>query len=118
MAPMNLPADPASLRRSVYVLLIVVAVAGLSGRIIGVGRVYEPWLSRDPNRPEDTRGNWPATRPQPQPTHGDNDRSRWATVRALVEKHTYAIGHRDFDPAAGTYADSGIVFEDGWKSID
>jgi hypothetical protein len=140
---MNLPTDPATLRRSLYVLLIVVAVSGIAGRIIGVGRVYEPWLSRDPNRPEDTRGNWPATRPEPQPTHGDNDRSRWDTVRALVENHTYAIGHRPIPvalssavaglaaadlwqaaalQAAGSDAriksDTGIVVQDGWKTID
>ncbi|HKI34401.1 MAG TPA: hypothetical protein VKA46_21280 [Gemmataceae bacterium] len=114
---MNL-SDPASLRRSVYALLIVVAVAGVAGRILGVGRVYEPWLSRDPNSANDTRGNWPPTRPEPMPTHSDNDRSRWATVRALVEKHTYVVGHRDTDSATRTYTDSGIVFEDGWKSID
>jgi hypothetical protein len=116
---MNLPPDPASLRRYVYVLLIVVAVAEIAGRIIGVGRVYEPWLSRDPNRPDDTRGNWPATRPEPQPTHGDNDRSRWDTVRALVENHTYAIGHRDgIDPDTNKPIDRGIVTEDGWRTID
>jgi hypothetical protein len=116
---MTLPTDSASLRRSVYVLFIVVAVAGLAGRILGVGRVYEPWMSRDPANPADTRGNWPATRPEPQPTHGDNDRSRWDTVRALVENHTYAIGHREsFDKETRTATDRGIVTEDGWKTID
>jgi hypothetical protein len=118
---MNLPTDPASVRRGVYVLLIVVAIAGLAGRIIGVGRVYEPWLSRTPGKTEeeDPRGLWPATRPEPQPTHGDNDRSRWDTVRALVENHTYVIGHRDgIDPETGKPIDRGIAFEDGWKTID
>jgi hypothetical protein len=118
---MILPTDPASLRRSVYALLIVVAVAGIAGRILGVGRVYEPWLSRDPakSEAEDRRGLWPATRPEPQPTHGDNDRSRWDTVRALVEYHTYAIGHRDgINPETGKGLDRGIVTEDGWRTID
>jgi hypothetical protein len=137
---MSPSSDPASLRRWVYVLLIVVAVADLGGRIVGVGRVYEPWLTRDPNRPEDTRGNWPPARPQPTPTHGDNDRSRWDTVRALVENHTYAIGHRRNRDAVLSSAvacfgsshtldtltaqsvawrlDSGIVTEDGWRTID
>jgi hypothetical protein len=139
---MNL-SDSASLRRSVYVLLILVAVAGIVGRIVGVGRVYEPWLSRDPNNSNDSRGNWPATRPEPMPTHGDNDRSRWATVRALVENRTYIVGHRPLDVTwasavtplgadngleavvlfaaareARLKSDSGIVFQDGWKSID
>ncbi len=118
---MNPSSDPASLRRCVYVLLIVAAVAGLAGRIIGVGRVYEPWLSRTPGKTEqeDPRGNWPATRPEPSPTHGDNDRSRWDTVRALVENHTYAIGHRDgIDPDTNKPIDRGIVTEDGWRTID
>jgi hypothetical protein len=118
---MTLPNDPASLRRSAYVLLIVVAVAGIAGRLVGVGRVYEPWLSRTPGKTEaeDKRGVWPATRPEPQPTHGDNDRSRWDTVRALVEDHTYAIGHREgIDPESGKPIDRGIVTEDGWKTID
>jgi hypothetical protein len=118
---MTLPTDSASLRRSAYVLLIVVAVAGIAGRLVGVGRVYEPWLSRTPGKTaeEDKRGVWPATRPEPQPTHGDNDRSRWDTVRALVENHTYAIGHRDaIDLDTGKPIDGGIVTEDGWKTID
>jgi hypothetical protein len=116
---MNASADPARLRRSASILLIVVSTAGLCGRIIGVGRVYEPWLSRDPARPSDTRGVWPATRPEPQPTHSDNDRSRWDTVRALVENHTYAIGHRDgIDPDTGKPIDRGIITEDGWRTID
>jgi hypothetical protein len=85
--------------RSAYALLIITAFAGIAGHIIGVGRVYEPWLSRDPGKTaeQDPRGPWPATRPEPQPTHGDNDRSRWDTVRALVEDHTYAIGKRPLD---------------------
>jgi hypothetical protein len=117
---MNLLADSASLRRGVYALLIVVAIAGICGRIVGVGRVYEPWLTRPPGASDsDPRGKWPATRPEPEPTHGDNDRSRWDTVRALVENGTYVIGHRDgFDPDTGTPIDQGIAFEDGWKTID
>jgi hypothetical protein len=54
------------------------------------------------------------------PTHGDNDRSRWDTVRALVDHGTYAIGSRD--PARigpnNKYGDEGIISEDGWKTID
>ena len=29
------------------------------------------------------------------PTFGSNDRSRWATVRALVDEGTFVIGRRD-----------------------
>jgi hypothetical protein len=63
---------------------------------------------------------WPAERPAAVPTFGSNDRSRWATVRALVDEGTYAIGSRD--PSTATpdnpYGDHGIVFEPGWTSID
>ena len=34
------------LRRLVYGLFITIAVAAAVGRILGVGRVYEPWLFR------------------------------------------------------------------------
>jgi len=137
---MNLSTEPATVRRYAYALLIIAAIAGLGGRILGVGRVYEPWLSKPPGATDDPRGNWPATRPEPMPTHGDNDRSRWATVRALVDNHTYTIGHRHHNPtglpgavacfgasdplgavglqAAATPIDRGIVTEDGWKTID
>jgi hypothetical protein len=140
---MNLPADPATLRRICYALLIIIAVAGISGRILGTGRVYEPWEFKKPGTDDPLHGDWPTKRPEPQPTHGANDRSRWATVRALVENGTYAIGTRPQettlasavlplaadDPlscsislVAGyqtrTKSDRGITFEDGWGTID
>ncbi len=115
---MNLPADSASSRRTAYVLLIVVAVAGVAGRVVGVGRVYEPWLTRPADAPDDPRGPWRATRPEPMPTHSDNDRSRWATVRALAHDGTYVIGRRDGVGADGKPIDRGIVTEDGWGTID
>jgi hypothetical protein len=46
-----------------------------------------------------------------------NDRSRWATVRALVETGTYAIGSRE-ENADGTYRDVGIVSQSGWGTVD
>src|SRR5262249_5311541 len=55
---------------------------------------------------------------EPVPTFSSNDRSRWATIRALVDHGTYVIGYRDIDPATGKYKDSGIIFEDGWGSVD
>jgi hypothetical protein len=63
---------------------------------------------------------WPAERPAAVPTFGSNDRSRWATVRALVDEGTYAIGRRDPSAVAqdNPYGDCGIVFEPGWTSID
>src|SRR5438132_1381518 len=49
---------------------------------------------------------------------GDNDRSRWATVYALVENGTYVIGHRDYDPTGTHYVDRGIITEGGWNTVD
>jgi hypothetical protein len=80
--------DSCSLRRGVYALLITVAAGAVAGRILAVT------------------------------TMGDNDRSRWDTVRALVDDGTYVIGHRDIDPASREYVDRGIITEDGWKTID
>jgi hypothetical protein len=136
-------AEALPLRRLVYGLLIVVAVAAVCGRIVGAARVYEPYLFRDPDNPEDPRGPWPSTRPEPTPTFGDNDRSRWDTVRALVDDGTYAIGERNKVVVLTTAAtpvgvpdvlqatvlsvagreariksDSGIVTQDGYKTID
>lgn len=144
-------AEATPLRCRVYPLLITVAAAALTGRILGVARVYEPaWYRDDPApaaaavcapvgspglpgalpitaaaheawsrmRAEDYRPAWPAARPLPRPTFGSNDHSRWATVRALVDEGTYAIGYRETDAATGRYRDYGIVTEDGWQTID
>ncbi|HLN26830.1 MAG TPA: hypothetical protein VK395_03740 [Gemmataceae bacterium] len=109
--------DPVRVRQSIYAILITVAVAAVAGRILSVVRVYEPFMYRDENHPKDTRGQWWRTRPEPSATHGDNDRSRWDTVRALVDQGTYVIGHREYE-AAGQYHDTGIMMEDGWRTID
>src|ERR1700720_4243004 len=87
--------SPSGIRKLVCTLLIVVAAGNIAGRILSVSRVYEPDLSRPPDKADDPRGPWPKVRPEPMPTHGDNDRSRWDTVRALVDEGTYAIGSRD-----------------------
>src|SRR4029077_3506677 len=50
-------------------------------------------------------------------TLGSNDRSRWCTIRALVDDGTYAIGRRDY-AADGTYQDSGVTTEEGWGTVD
>lgn len=121
------------MNRSLYTLILVVAVGGACGRIVSTQRVYEPSL---PSR-------WPAVKPKVMPTFGSNDRSRWATVRSLVDHGTFVIGHRD--PAvyrasavlplgqldciqamalaqAGYLArvgsSTGIIFEDGYESVD
>jgi hypothetical protein len=109
-------------RRQVYVLLITVAVAIVCSRIVSTVRSYEPYLFRDDAKQEygdrEMRPVWPKTRPEPVPTFSSNDRSRWATARALVDNGTYVIGYREVDPATGKYRDYGIIFEDGWQSID
>jgi hypothetical protein len=48
--------------------------------------------------------------------YGSNDKSRWCTVRALVDNGTFEIGRRtDYrDPSSMT----GIVSEESWKGID
>jgi hypothetical protein len=77
------------------------------------------------------------------PTHGDNDRSRWVTVRALVDEGTYAIGRRlqtwsepgvvgllaardgltaaalaEGADRARVPREVGVTFQDGWRTID
>jgi hypothetical protein len=149
---MSIPSDSASRRRWVYALLIVVALAGILGRILSVANVVEPHLARsDPAQsaaaillplaattPVETAALlaagetvwseigadeparlWPRTRPRPEPTLGGNDRSRWATIRALVDEGTYVIGwrvERSADPK--DYADYGIMTENGWQTLD
>lgn len=109
-------------RRQVYVLLITVSLAIVCSRILSTVRNYEPYLFRDDAKQEygdrEMRPVWPKTRPEPVPTFSSNDRSRWATARALVDNGTYVIGYREVDLATGKYRDHGILFEDGWQSID
>jgi len=129
----------------VCTLLIATAAAMATGRILATVRVYEPTLFK-PDKPtgDDIRSAWPTRRPNPMPTFSSNDRSRWATVRALVDDGTYVVGRRR--PAVDgavhglaatdglhlaavlaashetigdkTYVDSGILFEDGWQTVD
>lgn len=122
-----LDTDPAALRRTVYQLLTVVAVGIALAKVVGAENVVEPSRYPPPppgvaadrydSTPQGTR-EWPAVRPAPTPMFGSNDRSRWATVRALVENGTYVIGRRENHTAATGYKDTGIVFEDGWTGID
>lgn len=114
---MNPTAEPLGVRKALYALLITMVAGSVAGRILAVNRLYEPYLFRPENATDDQRGPWPKTRPEPMPTHGDNDRSRWDTVRALVDDGTYVIGHREIE-ADGKYRDTGIITQDGWKTID
>ena len=58
-------------------------------------RRVEPGSFRPEGGVDDQRGAWPRTRLTRCPTFGSNDRSRWVTVRALVDDGTYVVGHRD-----------------------
>jgi hypothetical protein len=108
------------LRGLTYALLITVAAGAAGGRILGIARVYEPYLYRAPDDASNQRPAWPAPRPKPMATLGANDRSRWDTVRALVDEGTYAIGRRDAASASpeNLQGDLGIIREEGWETID
>jgi hypothetical protein len=120
--------DPAALRRSFYLLLATVAVAVMVAKIVGAELVYEPSRYKPPgessygaDRPPESIPErvWPKTRPEPTPMFSSNDKSRWATIRALVDEGTYVIGRREnFHDQTGPWADTGIIFEEGYKSLD
>jgi hypothetical protein len=136
-------ADSATLRPRIYALLITLAAGTVAGRLLSAESVLEPSLHRNANEAPDGRRVWPRNRPLPLPTFGGNDRSRWATVRNLVEKGTYVIGRRDRavfltsavsllgannGPEAAallatgyylrTRSDTGLVTEEGWQTLD
>ena len=83
--------DDASLRRFVYALLLVVTAGMCVARIIGVELVYEPSIAVR---------SWPKERPEKMPTFSSNDRSRWATIRALVENGTFVVGKREVNASS------------------
>ena len=97
---MNNPSDDPrrALRQSVYLLLTVISIGGITGRVLAVNAVdtirLEKYL-KDQNRKD-----WQKQRP----FLSGNDRSRWCTVRALVEHGTYAIDE--------------IVSQPNWDTID
>ncbi len=82
--------DPrAGLRRNVYALLIVLGTGVMLGRILAVDAVDQ------------------TTR---RPFLSANDRSRWCTVRALVEPEMRVEGH--------PYAIDKVIEEPAWNTID
>jgi hypothetical protein len=97
---MNTPPDESRsrLRWGIYGLLIALAVGNMTGRILAVNSVdrvrLEDYLKKQ------GRENWRQTRP----FLSANDRSRWCTVRALVEHGTYTIDD--------------IVSQPNWDTID
>ena len=120
--------DPAALRRSFYLLLTAVAVGIAAAKIVGAENVVEPSRYKPPT--ESSFGAdrdkeyvptaiWPKTRPEPTPTFSSNDKSRWATVRALVEEGTYVIGRRsNFEDRDRPLGRQGIIFLPDYQSLD
>lgn len=106
----DLMTDPtAQIRRWVYLMLILISFGMITAHIMGVERVLQPRLMK----------KWPDNKPEPQPTHADNDRSRWATIRALVEENTYVIGVRAYlEDSDDKYVDQGQITQSGWGTID
>jgi len=90
--------DRRALRWSVYWLLITVSAGSMIGRILAVDSVDVLALER--HLYNQGREDWQHARP----LLSANDRSRWATVRALVEQNTYAIDD--------------VVSQPGWDTID
>lgn len=130
-------------RRLVFGILITVATGAALGRIASAQLVFEPAAHRDERNPKDRRRVWPTTRPPQMPTFSSNDRSRWATIRSLVDDGTFVVGTRPrsiivatgvatlmpltpleaaVQVQAGYYVrttrDQGIIFEPGWQSVD
>lgn len=133
-------------RRQVYGILIVVAVASNVGRLLSAQLLAEPSIHRNEGEAVSVERPrvWPRSVPRPMPTFGSNDRSRWATVRALVDECTFVVGRRDpqlilrssvlaigqldaIQAVASARighefrtkrADSGIIVEPGYETID
>ena len=120
--------DTSDTRRSIYLLLTAVAVAIAAAKVVGAENVFEPSRYTPPAsggysaNPPDPPRHWPRERPEPMPTFSSNDKSRWATIRALVDDGTYVIGlrvqpHRT-DPGK-PYEDVGIIERGkGYESLD
>lgn len=114
-----------SSRSAAMTVLTVVTMAWVVARIASAELLFEPSLHRhaDESSPPAPQRIWPTTKPRPMPTFSSNDRSRWATVRALVDHGTFSIGQGTFDTELGKYRggrgfESGIIAEDGWGTVD
>lgn len=86
------------LRWIVYALFVTVAMGGMLGRLFAVNSVDMSRLEQ--HLKSQGRKDWSRRRP----FLSANDRSRWCTIRALVEHGTYAIDH--------------IVSQPNWDTID
>jgi hypothetical protein len=114
--------ESARLRHWVYALLLAVVAGAAVGRIFAAERVYEPSLYKENKSDPRPLSVWPKKMPTASPLFGSNDRSRWATIRALVDHGTYAIGERQFSPDGETFTDRNIWRESGldpeWDTVD
>ena len=138
---------PVQAQKAVCWLLILLAGMMAAGRLASVTQLYDPTLFRAADEVNSKRA-WITKRPSPVFTLSSNDRSRWLTVRSLLENGTYVIGTRDknaFHASAAALigitqpginqpfaipalllagkqtriaSDKGLLFEDGWNSID
>ena len=119
--------DVSDTRRSVYLLLTAVAVAIAAAKVFGAENVLEPSRYTPSAKggysavPPDPPRYWPTDRPEPGPLFSSNDKSRWATIRALVDDKTYVIGKREYpdpnDPKH--YRDVGIIEKGkGYETLD
>jgi hypothetical protein len=119
--------DAPDTRRTVYRLLTVVAVAIAAAKVLGAENVFEPSRYTAPSggyssNPPDPPRHWPQARPEPMPTFSSNDKSRWATIRALVDDGTYVIGRRVSPHRTDrnkSYEDVGIIERGkGYETLD
>lgn len=86
---LSVSAKRASLRWSIYLLLITIALSSLTARIMRVES---------------------SDRKHPSPFLSANDRSRWSTIRALGDEGTYALDDIIFDAQGNRVR--------GWHTID
>jgi hypothetical protein len=117
------PADDRLAERNLAVAVLIACAVGLGlGRMVGSEYLLEPSIHKADAKSPAPRPAWPEKRPEPFPTYGSNDRSRWATIRALVERGEFKIGERktldEPGPDGKKYKDSGIVFEPGYMTVD
>jgi hypothetical protein len=117
--------DVSEIRRSLYLLVSAVAVFIAVAKVVGAENLYEPSRYTPPpdgysSNPPDPPRVWPATRPDATPLFSSNDRSRFATIRALVDDGRYSIGTRSYPDGRNpkVFTDSGIVTEQQFKSLD
>src|SRR5262249_18555789 len=103
LAVNRLQDDPrAQLRRSIYALLIAASTGMMIGRVLAVNSVDQ--IGAENVLKNEGRENWQKQRP----FLSSNDRSRWLTMRSLVERGSYAIDAYVTDPK--TYPN--------WDTID